>query len=314
MNTQKGWCGQSHSLRWCPCILAPVKPFRSLLATSKSSIPCESWVEKTDVLSGFLTGSCHPVMMMLWWLRNEVQAGAHGQDRLVHLCFEQTAVAIQNSGVLLAQPSPYGNRSTAACFMGGTVSLLSLVDAFLTLMKHYRKKYSPAEPGKPQKKYCTGEGPGRLIAIIEDRQAADRDDLFMKPGGLFKGCKTGNMSKTNVPIAKLAFWVLGGGGKAGGFDYASMFVHRVFEGGETMYAGQRLMVWAQLAEQLEVEGKCAALQKSVKAFHAEFKTKSALIARLPELHYARINPREDGHFSLTKAAVERGDKHEHRML
>jgi hypothetical protein len=48
----------------------------------------------------------------------------------------------------------------------------------------------------------------------------------MKRRGVLKGCKTGNMSTTDVPNAKLAFWVLGGGGMAGGFDYESMFVHR----------------------------------------------------------------------------------------
>ena len=261
-----------------------------------------------------MTGSRHPVFTMLWWLRNAVQAGANGKDRLLHFCFEDTAVKIHNSGALRAQPSPCGNRIKSACFMGGTLSLLSLADAFLTLMKHFRKKYSPREPGKPKKKCCTGKGPGKLIVIVEDRQAAHRDELFMKRGGLFKGCKTGKMSTTDVPIAKLAFWVLGGGGIAGGFDYESMFVKRIFEDGKPMYAGQELMVWAQLAEHVEVNGNYSSLQKSVKVFHAEFKEKAAIIERLSEKHYAFINPREDGMFRLTKSAVVRGDKEEHNLL
>jgi hypothetical protein len=108
---------QARSLQWTENM--PALPWELWSASLPSLVPAWLGAGKTlhlipphvhvaysirlvGFLSGFMTGSRRPVFMMLWWLRNAVQAGAHGQGRLVHFCFEDTAVETQSSGVVRA--------------------------------------------------------------------------------------------------------------------------------------------------------------------------------------------------------------------
>jgi hypothetical protein len=252
-------------------------------------------------LSLFLKGSKHPVMKMLWWLQHQVQQDAQGDDRLVHFCFENDALKIQESGVLLAQASPLGKREKIACFMCGTSSIVSLTDGFYTLRKHFWRRYQPDQP-----KYYEGTAPGRLMAVVEERGEFGRHEMFGTDGGVFSGVKTGKMSPKNVPIQNLAFWVLGGG-DAGGFDYQSMVARRCFASGEKMYAGRELVVWAQLAEREQVARKYALTQRAMKTVSVACQDLRGLMG-LSQLHYGFINRLKDGTFSLEKATTARADK------
>jgi hypothetical protein len=248
---------------------------------------------------------------MLWWLQNEVQVSAKGDDRLVHFCFENDAMKMQNDGVLLAQTSPLGRREKIACFMCGSSSILSLTDGFLTLRKHFWQRYQPG------RKAYGGEPHGSLFAVVEKRYAGGREDIFlkMKDGGQFKGVKTGQSSQTSVPTDNLEFWLLGGG-ESGGFDFETMYARRTFEDGKIMYKGRELEVWSQLAERQSVAMKDVVLQSTIEAVCIASKHLPTIMADRHRLHCGFIKERssDDDAFSLHKGTNENADKETTAMV
>ena len=165
----------------------------------------------------------HPVISFLYWLQEEAQKDVLGRDRLLHFCFEETAHEIIADGCIKAQPSPCNKRKASACFMCGTLSLCSLTQGFLTLIKHHLKRHNQ-------------EPKGRLFAFVESMpeggQSRPSEFQDLPPNqslrgstsrtrhGQFVGCKAGFRSTMDVSTKSLDVWALGG------FDFKTMFADR----------------------------------------------------------------------------------------
>jgi hypothetical protein len=299
-------CGVSgHVLQWCPCtfvgVAMPVMPFPVVPGVHEGDMH-GSWINKTERMSAVGTSN-HPVIALLVWLQVEAQRDAKGRPRFLHFCFEEDAREIQASQVLKAQSSPRGQRKKKACFMCDTMSIHSLAQGFMTLKKHYLRRYR-REPR------------GRLVAVLEAviEGSTDRHYEFQGyPIGQFTGCKSGCRSTKDVSRDILVMWVLGG------FDYKTMCADRQTPDGYRVHAGQRLINWAMLAEQKETRQIHARLKKG----YEEVKVAQQLVDenrdKLLSTRHSKLRPTltkdgEVGDFMRFSASAKHADDEPWRKL
>jgi hypothetical protein len=148
-------CGvKGHVMAWCPCSFVAANGDDMGRWSPKAGWALDGdWIDKTQSMSA-VWQSNHPVISFLYWLQEEAQKDVLGRDRLLHFCFEETAHEIIAGGCMKAHPSPCNKRKASACFMCGTLSLCSLTQGFLTLIKHHLKRHNQ-------------EPKGRLFAFVE---------------------------------------------------------------------------------------------------------------------------------------------------